>query len=366
MSSDLQLYRAVLRNDLLAFLEGAFPVVDNRWGLEVAPYLEYQVSELTAIAEGRETRLIINLPPRHLKSVLTSIVFVAWLLGRDRKLRIAVISHSQALASDLASKTLQLISSDFYRRVFPSLHLRDNGRKAMDFVTTEGGGRYAASFETGITGRGFDVIIIDDPISAHHVKSEKERANVNENFDTMIASRLDDQIRGAMIVVGQRMHEDDLSGNLLQKGGWKHICLPLVAEEAASYPFGKSCWHRAVGEPLLAGQWPESIIKRKREEVGEPIFAAQYQQNPSAAFGELIRPDQILHFSDLPPDARRVTLSWDTAVKTGSDNSFTVCLVIARDARRHYVIDVLRTRLDPVQMRDAAFGLIAAYKPSKS
>lgn len=365
MSSDLQLYRAVLKNDLLAFLEGAFPVVDNRWGLEVAPYLEYLVSELTGIAEGRETRLIINLPPRHLKSVLSSIVFVAWLLGRDPKLRIAVISHSQALASDLASKTLQLISSDFYRRVFPGLHLRDNGRKAMDFVTTQGGGRYAASLETGITGRGFDVIIIDDPISAHHVKSEKERANVNENFDTMIASRLDDQIRGAMIVVGQRMHEDDLSGNLLQKGGWKHVCLPLVAEEAASYAFGKSCWDRTVGEPLLASQWPEPIIQRKREEVGAPIFAAQYQQNPSAAFGELIRPDQILHFSDLPPDARRMTLSWDTAVKTGSDNSYTVCLVIARDARRHYVVDVLRARVDPVQMRDAALGLIKAYKPSK-
>ena len=138
-----------------------------------------------------------------------------------------------------------------------------------------------------------------------------------------------------------------------------------MAEEAASYAFGNSNWHRKPGEPLLANQWPEAIIKRKREEVGESIFAAQYQQNPSAALGELIRPGQIQHFSDLPPDARRITLSWDTAVKTGSDNSFTVGLVIARDTRRHYVIDVLRARLDPVQMRDAALGLITAYKPSK-
>ncbi|MFZ5679234.1 MAG: phage terminase large subunit [Pseudomonadota bacterium] len=365
MSSDLPIYRAVMKADLQAFLEGAFPVVDNRWALEVAPYLEYLVNELTGVAEGRDTRLIINLPPRHLKSVLTSIVFVAWLLGRNPKLRIAVISHSQALASDLASKTLQLINSDFYRRVFPNFQLRDNGRKAMDFVTVEGGGRYAASFETGITGRGFDIIIIDDPISAHHVKSEKERQNVNENFDTMIASRLDDQIRGAMIVVGQRMHEDDLSGSLLQKSGWKHVCLPLVAEEDAVYSFGKSCWHRKVGETLLSNQWPEEIVRRKREEVGESIFAAQYQQNPAAAFGELIQPGQINHFDDLPPDARRITLSWDTAVKTGSDNSYTVCLVIARDTRRHYVIDVLRSRLDPVQMRDAALELITAYKPEK-
>lgn len=364
MSSDLnQIFRSAMKADLLAFLEGAFPVVDNRWQLELAPYLEYLVSELTGVAHGVETRLIINLPPRHLKSVLVSIVFVAWLLGRDPKLRIGVVSHSQALAADLASKTLQLIDSDFYRKVFPGLRLRD--RKTMDFVTTHGGGRYAASFETGITGRGFDIIIIDDPISAHHVKSERERANVNENFDTMVASRLDDQIGGVIIVVGQRMHEDDLSGNLLQKGGWKHVCLALVAEQEASYPIGKLCWHRKVGEPLLSGQWPEQIIRRKREEVGEPIFAAQYQQNPSAAFGELIRRDQISYFMDLPPDARRVTLSWDTAVKTGSDHSYTVCLVIACDRRRHYIVDVLRGRLGSVEMRDSALNLIAVYKPSK-
>jgi predicted phage terminase large subunit-like protein len=366
MSSEpIKIFRSAVKADLLTFLEGAFPVVDNRWQLELAPYLEYLVSELMGIAHGCETRLIINLPPRHLKSVLVSIVFVAWLLGRDPKLRIGVVSHSQGLAADLASKTLQLINSDFYRKAFPGLQLSNNGRKTTDFVTTDGGGRYAASFETGITGRGFDIIIVDDPISAHHVKSEKERVNVNDNFDTMVASRLDDQISGVIIVVGQRMHEDDLSGNLLQKGGWKHICLPLVAEEEASYPIGKQCWHRKVGEPLLSGQWPEQIIRRKREEIGEPIFAAQYQQNPSAAFGELIRPDQILHFMDLPPDAKRVTLSWDTAVKTGSDHSYTVCLVIASDRRRHYIVDVLRARLDPVEMRESALKLIAAYNPSK-
>jgi predicted phage terminase large subunit-like protein len=362
---DIKTYRAVMKTDLLAFLEGAFPIVDSRWPLDVAPYLEYLVNELTGIAKGHETRIIVNLPPRHLKSVLTSIVFVAWLLGRDPKLRIAVISHNRQLAADLAAKALQLIESDFYRKAFPNLHLRDDRRQVMDFFTTKGGGRYSASFETGITGRGFDVIIIDDPIAAHQVKSDKERANVNQNFDTMIASRLDDQNKGAMIVVGQRMHEDDLCGNLLQKGGWKHVCLPLVAEEAASYGFGKSCWHRKAGEPLLSGQWSESTIRQKREEIGEPIFAAQYQQNPSAAFGELIRRDQIRYFDDLPPDARRKTLSWDTAVKTGSDNSYTVCLVIARDSQRHYVVDVLRARLDPVQMRDAALDLIAVYKPSK-
>lgn len=174
MSSDLQTLRAVMKNDLQAFLEGAFPVVDSRWALEVAPYLEYLVSELADVIEGRTARLIVNLPPRHLKSVLISVVLVAWALGRDPKRRIAVISHSQALAADLASKTMQLMTSSFYQRVFPNLHLRDNGRKVMDFVTTEAGGRYAASFETGITGRGFDLII--STIRSRRITSSRIRS----------------------------------------------------------------------------------------------------------------------------------------------------------------------------------------------
>ena len=106
-----------------------------------------------------------------------------------------------------------------------------------------------------------------------------------------------------------------------------------------------------------------TVVAQKRRSEGEAVFSAQYLQNPSAAIGELIQPDHIRKFDELPPSAKRLTLSWDTAVKTGPNSSFTVCLVFATDAKRHYVVDVLRARLDPVQVRDAALRLIAQYRP---
>ena len=363
MDDDPLAFRAVLATDLLAFLERAFREIDPRGALHVADYVLYLSDVLQHVADGKDSRVILSLPPRHLKSILASIVWPAWLLGQDPKLRIAVISHSQAFARDLSLKALRLIESDFYRDVFPRTRLRDDRRQAIDFETSQSGGRYAASFETGITGRGFDLIIVDDPISAHAVHSSAERDRVNETFDTMVASRLDDPLRGAIVVVGQRLHENDLSGYLLAKGGWKHVCLPLIAEETTTLQIGSRLWVRNKGDVLLPALWPPHIIRQRRAEVGEAIFSAQYQQNPSAAIGELIKPEHVRKFDELPPSANRCILSWDTAVKTGPNASFTVCLVLATDGKRHYVVDVLRARLDPVQARDAALRLIVQYSP---
>jgi predicted phage terminase large subunit-like protein len=114
---------------------------------------------------------------------------------------------------------------------------------------------------------------------------------------------------------------------------------------------------------LLPALWPADVVAQTRAAVGEAIFSAQYQQNPSAAIGELIKPDHVRKFDELPAAANRCILSWDTAVKTGPSASFTVCLVLATDGKRHYVVDVLRARLDPVQARDSALRLIGQYRP---
>ena len=230
--------RAALATDLVAFLERAFREIDPRNTLLLHPYVEFLCAELMQVASGDERRLILNLPPRHLKSNLASVAFPAFLLGRDPHRRIAVVSHSQSIARDLALRCHRTVSSHWYQEVFPQTSLRADRNSAIDFETTAGGGRYAASFDTGITGRGFDVIIVDDPLSAHDARSAAERERVKETYHGMIASRLDDPARGAIIVVHQRLHEDDLTGDLLAKGGWRHHKLPLVAEEEAKYPIG--------------------------------------------------------------------------------------------------------------------------------
>ena len=356
-------FNALLATDLLAFLQRAFRDLDPRNQLLIAPFVELLTEELQQVASGTIRRLIINLPPRHLKSILASVVFPAWLLGRDPRLRIAVISHGQGLARDLALRTLRLIQAEWYREVFPQMRLRPNRSGSMDFETSESGGRYAASFDTGVTGRGFDTIIVDDPLSAHDARSAVERARVKENYENMIASRIDDPARSAIIIVHQRLHEDDLTGHLLPQGVWRHISLPLVAEEEVTYAIGSRLWRRKIGEALLPGLYPPPEIDKIRAR-GPMIFAAQYQQNPTASIGELLRPEHIRYFDDQPPDARRITISVDTATKTTESASYTVFLIIASDIQRHYIVDVLRERLDPVQVRDAAVRLIQNYRPT--
>jgi hypothetical protein len=148
-NDDRHALSALLRTDLLAFLERAFRDIDPRNRLLIVDYVELLTEALHDVAAERNRRLIINLPPRHLKSVLASIVFPAWLLGRDPRLRIAVVSHGQGLARDLALRTLRLVTSDWYADIFPETRLRPDRAGAMDFETREGGGRYAASLDTG-------------------------------------------------------------------------------------------------------------------------------------------------------------------------------------------------------------------------
>ena len=127
-----KIFRAALAADLLAFLEKAFPEIDPRADLQLADYVLYLDDVLQRVTAGQETRVIINLPPRHLKSVLISVVWPAWLLGRDPSTRIAVVSHSQPLARDLGLRTLRLMESEIYQQIFPRTVLSGDRQKAHD------------------------------------------------------------------------------------------------------------------------------------------------------------------------------------------------------------------------------------------
>jgi predicted phage terminase large subunit-like protein len=360
--NDLELLRAIISRDLLAFLQRAWREIE-RDELVLRPYVEFLCAELMRVVVGQERRLIINLPPRHIKSILVSKVFPAFLLARDPTMRIAVVSHSMNLAHDLALPCHRIVSSKWYKAFFPKTRLRADRNRTDDFETTEGGGRYAASIDTGITGRGFDIVIVDDPLSANNLESLAERERVNDIYHNMIASRLNDPSRGAFIIVHQRLHEDDLSGALLAKGGWRHVNLPLIAEEETIYQTGDRRWVRAKGDILLPERFPLEEIQRLRAAQGEAIFSTQYQQNPSATVGEYIKREDICFFED-PPRESRVVLSFDTATKQNENSSYSVCLVVASDQSRHFVLDVLRARLGSVDLRDAALRLIEQYKPN--
>ncbi|MGB8899370.1 MAG: hypothetical protein WCC90_09185 [Methylocella sp.] len=355
----------VFREDLYSFVAHSFRFLEPGKLFIRAAYLDLLGAALMQVGARAVRRLVINMPPRHLKSIVTSVVFPAWVLMRDPKTKIAVICHSGMLGNDLASKSKRLIESDDYRQIAPQVRIRQDRDRRMDFETTRGGGVYFASIASGITGRGFDHIILDDPIAAHDAQSAAERDRVQQAFDDTISSRLDEPARGTITVVQQRLHEADLSGYLLARGGWDILCLPLVAEEEKTHKFGNYEWRRPIGDVLLPERFPDAEIQKIRANNGETIFATQYQQNPTSTRGELIKPEYLIPIDACPPGATRIFIAVDTAVKQTAPSAYTVFLVIATDGPRHYVMDVLRARFDPVEMFHAAERLLQRYRVEK-
>ena len=151
-------------------------------------------------------------------------------------MRFACVSYSHELAASFARQFRTVVTSEWYRALFPAMRLSKDTE--TECVTTKNGGRFVVPVGGSFTGRGADVIIIDDPLKADDAQSDKARRVVNDWFSTTVLSRLDDKQKGAIIVVAQRLHEDDLPGRLLTEGGWHHLDLPAIAQEDQEYRSG--------------------------------------------------------------------------------------------------------------------------------
>ena len=178
-------------------------------------HIEVLAAKLEEVRRGRCKRLIVNLPPRHLKSLVISIAFPAWLLGHDPSKQILSVTYAQDFSDNLARKSRTLMTSPFYEGLFDTR--LSKGREAVsDFETTHGGNRFSTSVGGVLTGRGGDIIIIDDPLKADDALSEPRRRSVNEWFDNTPRGRLNSQEKGAIIIVMQRLHADDLVAHVQQ------------------------------------------------------------------------------------------------------------------------------------------------------
>lgn len=222
-------YRALLRHHLLSFIVRSFYELNPEGSLVLAPYIELIAAKLEACRLGKIKRLIISVPPRSLKSIMASVAFPAYVLGHDPAKKIICASYGQDLADKFARDTRTLMNSPLYRATFRT---RLPNRQAVnDIVTPEHGGRMATSVGGVLTGRGADFIILDDLLKPDEALSETRRAAVNEWYSNSLVSRLDDKASGCIIIIMQRLHQDDLVGHVLSLGGdWEVVSLPAIAE----------------------------------------------------------------------------------------------------------------------------------------
>lgn len=355
---------AFLRNDLVSFTEKVFTHVDpgaeylHNWHVEIlAEYLK-------ACQEGQIKRLIINIPPRHMKSISVAVAFPAWLLGHNPSEQIMCASYSQKLSEKHSMDCRLVVESDWYKCLFPGTQIVDDQNTQRKFVTTHRGFRISTSVGGTATGEGGNFLIVDDPISANDARSTIMREDANIWFDRTFSTRLNDKKKGCIIVIMQRLHEEDLTGHLLEKGGWEHLCLPLIAEEDVIIEKGGIRKQRKVGDILHPERMDAETIQQEKIAIGPYGFAGQYQQRPAPEGGGLFRKEWLQYYDKIYTSDMNNYMLVDPAYVATSTSDYTAIWIIgAGQDGNLYVVDLIRDKFNVREKEDLVFELHRKYQP---
>lgn len=361
-------FQALLRTDLGAFAERCFQELNPNTPYGANWHQDLIASKLEACRRGEIRRLIINIPPRHLKSLFASVALPAFWLGHDPSAQIICVSYAQDLSSKLSSDCRSILAQPWYQALFPKTRISKTRAAVEEFTTTARGCRMATSVGGVLTGRGADLIILDDPLKPEEASSEVQCTKVNTWYDETLYSRLNAKKTGVIIIVMQRLHLDDLVGHVLEKEGWEVVSLPAIAEEEERHLIQglEGAWEqfRRPGEALHPDREDLETLGRMRASLGEYAFAAQYQQSPVPLGGGMVKAAWWACYEEAPASFDRIIQSWDTACKTTVSNDFSVCTTWGMKGKDLYLIDVLRRRMDFPDLKRAVVEQGMKHRPA--
>lgn len=311
--------------------------------------------KLQDVALGKCKRLIINIPPRFGKTELAVINWIAWCLANNPQAKFIHTSYSKNLALDNASKVKELITDHIYHTLW-GLEYKEDSKAKEKWYTTHGGGMYSASSDGQITGFGAGdiqasafsgAIIIDDPLKAGDEISDIKKATVIDKFYGTILNRLNNE-DVPIIIIMQRLHEDDLSGYLMhyEPENWEHIKIPALDEDE------KSIWEERFSTSMLKN------LRRKRPK----IFAGQYMQEPAPTEGNIININWFNYYQNAISGGK-IYQSWDTANKDGEENDYSVCITWCVKDNQYYIIDIYKDKLQFPELIAAMKRKYEAYQP---
>ena len=352
--------RILSRKRLLPFVERFNPDYLAGWvHKDICQRLE-KFSE--QVANKESPRLMLFMPPRHGKSTLASVAFPAWHLGRHPDHEFISCSYSGSLAMSFSRKVRQLLREPVYKNVFEKSRLDKDSQSIESWQTTQGGGYVAAGVGGGITGKGANVLVIDDPVkNREDAESDNNREATWDWYTSTAYTRLSPG--GGILVILTRWHDDDLAGRLLKQAEdgadqWEVIRYPAIAEIDENF--------RKQGESLHPERYNVDALEQIRKAIGPRDWSALYQQNPVSDEGDYFSRDMIRYYEYDEIDTAELNYycAWDLAIGQRDRNDYSVGIVVGIDEYDHlYVVDVVRGKYDGFELVEQILDLYETWRP---
>ena len=316
-----QLQREICKGSFAEFLKEFWSVLISNeliwnWHMDVLCDELQEIGERVIAGEEREYNLVINVPPGTSKSTIGSVMFPAWLWTLEQGLRFCNATYAQTLSNDLSLKCRTIIESDKYKRLFPEMQLKPDANQKSLYYNTGKGYRFATSVQGTITGLHFHIICVDDPLSPKEAGSPVKTEAANDWFNSTLSTRWVDKNIGTMILIMQRLSEDDCTAHLLENGrsNIKHICLPAELTDDVRPINLREKYVDGLLDPL---RMTKKFLKAFEETNGSYVYAGQMLQTPTPPSGGMFDTNEleVIDMVD-PKDIIDTWRSWD---KAGTD-----------------------------------------------
>ena len=346
------------QKDFMSFVHEMWPGFIN------GAHHKVMAKKFEDIANGKLKRLIINMPPRHTKSEFGSYMLPAWFLGRDPAKKIIQCSNTAELAVGFGRKVRNLVGSEQYARIFPNVNLRLDSKAAGRWSTNANGEYFAIGVGGTVTGKGADLLIIDDPHSEQEAAIAATNPEVYDKVYEWYSSGPRQRLQpgGAIIVIMTRWSKKDLTGRILksaiEKDGdeWETIDFPAIL------PSGRALWPQF---------WDIKELEVLKEELPVSKWNAQYQQQPTSEEGALVKREWWKVWdNDNPPQCQFVIQSWDTAFTKNERSDYSACTTwgvfyLNEDEMQPNVIllDAYKARLEFPELKEKAFNMYKEWTP---
>jgi predicted phage terminase large subunit-like protein len=358
-------FNRALRMSFLFFVTKAFKTFHPGQDLEDNWHIWTMAFEAVQCMKGKNRKVVCNAPPRSLKSFILAVCYPAFLLGHDPSHKIILATYGKKLSEMHINMIRRLMSTDWYKQAFSLTRLSSHKNSAEGFETVRGGYVIPTSPRGPATGFGADTVIIDDINKASDGVSAMRLRSANRWIDTTLLSRLNNQNTGKILMIQQRLHENDATGHVLKKKGWRIVSIPAISRADMDYQHDNGIYTFKEGELLHPERYSRETLDDIRKNEGIHVFESQYQQRPLPENGELIDITKFVRYES-PPIRREediLAISWDIAHGTEIHNDWSVGMVFLIQNGQFYLLDVLRCKENLHALRHGIIAHAIHQKP---